>query len=86
MSGIILVLNIIGKDHRYSHNIELSDISETLIQNYYKFPIENSSICHGIHGNSLVFKFLKLPNINTNNSDYEWPSGFLFPNENIGFF
>ena len=86
LSGIILVLNIIGKDHRYSNNIELSDICETLIQNYYKFPIENSSICHGIHGNSLIFKFLKLPNINTNNSDYEWPSGFLFPNENIGFF
>jgi type 2 lantibiotic biosynthesis protein LanM len=84
-SGILLVRSIMPKYNLLNEDLKIEELT-TNLKKLVSSNLNNKSVCHGDSGDSLILKVL---NVNVNFEyilSYEWSSGFIYPNENIGFF
>ncbi|HGO3824953.1 TPA: type 2 lanthipeptide synthetase LanM [Staphylococcus aureus] len=85
LTGLILVRNIISEILPNPENIKIDSLNYKLQKNY-KLNIGVESVCHGTSGNILVLKTLGFNTSNEKIFQYEWCSGYNFPNESLSFF
>ncbi|MGV2929390.1 type 2 lanthipeptide synthetase LanM [Macrococcus capreoli] len=85
LTGLTLVRNILSLYSNEIKDLKVNCFNKKL-ENEYKLCDGKESICHGTNGNILVLKTLGL-NIDYNSIlNYEWSSGYNYPNENLSFF
>ncbi|MCO4346589.1 type 2 lanthipeptide synthetase LanM [Staphylococcus agnetis] len=85
LTGLILVRNIMSGISNISKELNIDNLNFKLQKNY-KLNIGAQSVCHGTSGNILVLKTLGFNIKNENIFQYEWCSGYNFPNESLSFF